>query len=615
MSSRLRTALLGTAIALVTLGLYAQVLEHDFVNFDDDVYVTENPEVLGGLSAKGIRWAFTTGYAANWHPLTWLSHMLDVELFDLDAGRHHATSAVLHATSAVLLFLWLARATRRAVPSALVAGFFAAHPLRAESVAWVAERKDVLSGVFFFATLLAYTAYARNRGLLRYLFALSLFAAGLLCKPMLVTLPIVLLLLDRWPLARNEPLASRLFEKLPWFMLAAASAATTFLVQQRGGALNPLEKLPFEARFANGFLAAARYLGSTFVPSGLACFYPHPAALRPGAYEPWNRWTVSALALIVLVSVLAFFVRRSRPYLFMGWAWFLVMLVPVSGLVQVGIQSHADRYTYLPLVGIAVGLVWWCDERLRRARSRRVALGAALLALAALLHATWRQIGTWKTSRALFEHALAVTRENFVAHTNLGEALEREGKLGEALTHYESALGIAPHAAPVHYAIGRGYVRAGRYEQANAAFRRALELEPSLDRARVGLGLLLSRAGEHEEAVRELSAAWERDPSRLSPADRLSAGQVLAWLLATSSNPALRDGARAREIAETCLRSSPTPPPELLETLAAASAELGDFESAVRFEEDALKSIPSSGRNDARKRLERYRRGLPYRSP
>ncbi len=610
-----RTALLGAALALVTLGLYAQVLGHDFVNFDDDVYVTENPQVLGGLSAKGVRWAFTTGYAANWHPLTWLSHMLDVELFDLDAGAHHATSALLHATGAVLLFAWLARATRRAVPSALVAGFFAWHPLRAESVAWVAERKDVLAGVFFFATLLAYTAYAKNRSLLRYLFVLSAFAAGLLCKPMLVTLPVVLLLLDRWPLARSEPLGSRLLEKLPLFMLAAASAVATLLAQQRGGALDPLERLPFEARFANGFLAAARYLGSTFVPSGLACFYPHPAALHPTAYAPWNRWTVSALALLVLVSALALSVRGSRPYLFVGWMWFLVMLAPVSGLVQVGIQSHADRYTYLPLVGIAFGLVWWCEERFRHARARRIALGAALLALAALLPTAWRQSATWRTSRALFEHALAVTRENFVAHTNLGEALEREGKLDEALAHYESALRLAPHAAPVHYAIGRGHVVAGRYEQARAAFRRALELEPSLDRARVSLGVLLSRAGEHEEAARELSAAWERDPPRLSPADRLSAGQALAWLLATSSNPALRDGARAREIAETCLRSSPAPPPELLETLAAASAELADFESAVRFEEEALKSIPSSGRNDARKRLDRYRRGLPYRSP
>jgi len=616
-SARAARWLLGGLLVLVTLGLYARTLSHEFVNLDDDVYVTANPALRDGLTLPGLRWAFTTGHAANWHPLTWLSHMLDVEFFDLDPGSHHATSALLHALAALLLFLWLAGATGKPFPSFLVAAFFAWHPLRAESVAWVAERKDVLSGALFFAALLAYGAWTREKSRARGLSVLVLFAAGLLAKPMLVTFPFVCLLVDLWPLGRTDALLARAREKAPLFALSLASAATTLLVQQAGGATHPLERVDLGPRLANAASSVMRYGADLLWPVKLACFYPHPSSLHPLG-SPWTGGAALALALVVLASALAWRTRRARPSVFVGWCWFLGMLVPVIGLVQVGLQSHADRYTYLPSVGLGLALVFGGLEPLR-ARVPRIGarLGGALAiaGLGALALLAWRQIGTWRTSRTLFEHALEITRENFVAQSNLGQALESEGRLAEARERYEAALAIAPQAAPVHYQLGRLLFRIGERERAIREYRRALELEPLFELARIGLGISLSVQGQTTEAIRELGTVLDRDSRALSSADRAAAGQALAWCLATSPEDDLRDGARARTIAEESLRLAGAASPALLETLAAAAAELGEFEQAVRLEERALEGIPPSGRRAAAERLELYRSGRAYRTP
>jgi tetratricopeptide (TPR) repeat protein len=618
MSDRARRRLLAALLVLGTLALYARTLSFGFVNLDDDVYVTANPRVLAGLEAESVGWAFTTGHAANWHPLTWLSHMLDVELFDLDAGGHHATSAVLHALAALLFFEGLARATGWTFPSFLAAAFFAWHPLRAESVAWVAERKDVLSGALFFAALLAYGAWTRAKTRGRTLLLHGLFVAGLLAKPMLVTFPFVCLLVDRWPLARTESLWIRLREKGLLLLLSLASAVATFLVQRSGGTTRPLAGLDLAERLANAVASVGHYVADLVWPARLACFYPHPAALGHPV-SPNAPAFALGLAVLGVSALLAWTARRVAPSVLIGLCWFLGMLVPVIGIVQVGLQSHADRYTYLPSAGFAIALVFGVlqalDTRAARGLARPLA-GLALAGLAALAFQAWRQIGTWRSSRTLFEHSLAVTKENFVAHSNLGEALEGDEDLAGARREYEASLEIAPHNGPGHYQLGRLLWRLGDREGALREYRSALVEEPGFDLARASLGIALSASGESEEAIRELGIAWEREPSPLSSADRAAAGQALAWALATSRADELRDGPRALAIAHECLRLAENrPSPALLETLAASAAEVDDFENAVAFEEAALRSIPPSGQAGARARLEGYRRGIPFRQP
>jgi tetratricopeptide (TPR) repeat protein len=499
-----RLALAALSAAALALGLYAQVLRHAFVDIDVAPYVTQNRAVLSGLTWDGLAWAFTTFHAANWHPLTWLSHMLDVQMFGLAPAGHHAVNALLHAACSALVVLVLARATGDLAPSWFCGLAFAAHPLHAESVAWIAERKDVLSGALGLASVLAWLGWARRGSRAAWWTALALFALGLLAKPMLVTLPCVLLVLDGWPLRRLQRGARALLvEKLPFFALALASSALTVLAQRAGGAVQDLDRLPLAARAANALVAWAAYLRRVAWPGDLCFYYPYPKDGH-GALA-----VALAAALLAAVSALALAQRARRPWILAGWLVFLGMLVPVIGLVQVGGQALADRYMYLPLLGILVALAWTARD-LVRPPALRVALAVA--AVAALSAVAWRQIGTWRDSVALAERALAVTRENHVAQNLLGFALGRHGETQAALEHLSEAVRIEPgdleardNLAVVQFQLGRG-------DEAEQHLRAVLRANPEMAKAREHLGAVLLARGELAEARAHLEEAVRLAP-------------------------------------------------------------------------------------------------------
>src|SRR5262245_7652733 len=430
----LRPVRLGALLAVATVAVYAQVIQHGFVNWDDPDYVVQNPMVVRGVTPGGIAWAFTHRHSATWHPLTSLSHMLDCDLFGLWPGGHHLTSVLLHVVATLLLLGVLSTLTGRAGPSAFVAGVFALHPLRAESVAWVSERKDVLAAVLWMVTIWCWARWARRPSARAYAGMLAAFALALLAKPMVVTLPVVLLLLDVWPLERRVPLRRRIVEVLPLVVMAGVVTVVTF-VAQRGG-IATLGELGVADRIANASVAYAWCVAKTFWPSGLAVFYP----LR----LPIPRVTLALSAVFVGgVTLLAWRARRTRPWLFVGWFWYLVTLLPVIGLVRVGRQAVADRYSYLPGIGLAVIVAWTGVEIVRaHPATQRTSATIAVAVRVALGVASWVQVGYWRDDGTLYERALAVTEDNFVAHTNYGSALLAQGRVDEALRHYEEALRI-----------------------------------------------------------------------------------------------------------------------------------------------------------------------------
>ena len=417
---------LGGVLALLTVLTFLPSLGNDYVLLDDPLYVTGNPEVRQGITREGLAWALTANVANNWHPLTVLSHMLDVEVFGLAPAGHHLTSLLLHLANVLLLFAALHRMTAAAFRSALVAALFAVHPTRVESVAWIAERKDVLSGLFWMLALLAYVHYARRPSLGRYLLVALAMALGLAAKPMLVTLPCVLLLLDLWPLGRRG-LRRLILEKIPLFALSAASCAATLSYQETS--LAPLEALPWDLRFSNAVVSYATYLGKAFLPRDLAVFYPFPAEI-----PVWK--AAGAAALLLLLTGLALWRARRSPWLLVGWLWFLGTLVPVIGLVQVGRQAMADRYTYLPFIGLFLAMVWGAAELVERRDVFRPVLGAlSVLAILGLAGMTRAQVRHWQDSVALFRHALAATGDNHLARRGLAKALaaQKEGAHGHAV--------------------------------------------------------------------------------------------------------------------------------------------------------------------------------------
>jgi len=507
--------MLALAVAVAALVLYAPVRNHGFVDYDDFDYVAANPHVRGGLSLAGIRWAFTTGHASNWHPLTWLSHMLDVQLFGLAPGAHLLVSACLHAASAALLLLVLARMTGAVGRSAFVAAMFALHPAHVESVAWLSERKDVLSGLFFVLTLAAYARYVERPGPRHYAAALLAFALGLMAKPMLVTVPFVLLLLDAWPLRRFERGTVRklVLEKLPFVALSAASCAVTLVVQK--AAVVPVAKFPLDRRLANATVSYARYLFEAVWPAKLAVFYP------PVEW-PAGRVIASAL-LLAVISVAVVRARTARPYLATGWLWYLGMLVPVVGIVQVGTQAMADRYTYLPYVGLSIVAAWGLTDLLsgRAAVLRALAVGAC----AAAAWLAFAQVAVWKSTATLFGHALAVTEDNFIAHKNLGRDDLRNGRTDAAVAHYREALRILPTAEAMS-ALGAALATQGKLDEAFALFRDAVRLDPADALARANFGEALARMRRVDEAEAEF-----REALRLAPESaqvRNSYGAALA---------------------------------------------------------------------------------------
>jgi tetratricopeptide (TPR) repeat protein len=513
---RARVALIALALVAITFAAYSGVLSSGFVKFDDNVYVTENARVLEGLNAKTAAWALTSTEESNWHPLTWLSHLLDVSLFGLDAGMHHLTSLLLHAANAVLLFLLLQRMTGALWRSALASALFAVHPLHVESVAWIAERKDVLCTLFWLLTTAAWVRYTAAKSAARYALVIALFALGLMAKPMLVTLPVTLLLLDVWPLHRKGPLTTRLIEKAPLFAMSAASSVVTFVVQQRGGAVQTLLSMTFGERIANAAVSYVSYIEKTVWPAGLAVFYPFVKNIPA--------WRVAgATVVLIVVTAAAVRLRARMPYLAFGWLWYLATVVPVIGLVQVGGQSMADRYSYAPLIGIFVAAAWGLAELARsNATARFAASGAAALAIAACVAATRAQVAHWSDSTALFERALAVTKDNWLAHNDLGLVLFEAGKTDESIPHYVEALRITPDYVEANNNFGNALEKLGRRDEAIAHYKAALRVRPDYARVHNNLGVALSNQGKNDEAIAEYREAIRLDPGYPKPYENLA---------------------------------------------------------------------------------------------
>jgi Flp pilus assembly protein TadD len=535
---------LGLSITLflivATFVAFEQVRHHAFLNLDDNVYVTENRQVQSGLTFKSVTWAFTTMHAANWHPLTWLFHMLDCQLYGLNPSGHHLTNLVFHTASALLLFLVLKRMTGALCKSCFVAALFALHPLHVESVAWVAERKDVLSAFFWILTMLMYVRYVERPGLNRYLLVLLSFTLGLLSKPMLVTLPFVLLLLDYWPLGRfqltrlcgnlksptSKPMNpsdqrssafSLVREKIPFFLLSGVSSFLTIFAQQKGGAVVSLESYSPGSRIANALVSYVSYIEKMIWPSHLSVFYPYPEMLPI--------WKVIGSGLLLMgISVLMIRAARKRPYLAVGWFWYIGTLIPVIGLVQVGTQAMADRYTYVPLIGLFIVIAWCVPNILAGWRYRRVVLSmSAGLLLSILMIVTRLQVRHWQNDITLFEHSVNVTANNYLSHTNLGVALFHQGKIEEAIAHYAEALRIKSDRVETHNCLGVALAYQGRYQEAITHFKEALRIKPDDAAAHNNLGLALERQGKDEEAIAHYVEAFRIKPDYVEVHNNLGA--------------------------------------------------------------------------------------------
>jgi Flp pilus assembly protein TadD len=606
--------LLGLAVMIV----FWPALHYGFIHYDDQDYVTDNKDVQHGLNWQSVKWALTTAHAANWHPLTWVSHMVDCQLFGLQPAGHHLTSLLLHVANSILLFLLLGRLTGALWPSAFVAAMFALHPLRVESVVWISERKDVLSTFFWMLTVGAYVRYAKNlkskvsNFKFFYVLALVFFALGLMAKPMLVTLPFVLLLLDYWPLGRLEfgpkfcwrPVV----EKIPFLLLAAGDSAATFLIQNQFGGVKTLRSFPFSVRVANMPFAYVRYIGKNFWPAGLAVHYPS----RPlGVLEVGG-----AVCVLGAVSILAVRRWRAQPYLAVGWFWFLGMLVPTIGLVQVGTQAMADRYSYLPSVGLWIMVAWsvrdWIGDR---PFPRAMAAMVGAMAVIACMVLTSRQVPYWRDTRALFMRAAAVTDPSYLAYYNigcfamddvqypeailcfkkalsaepdntrwadhspayndLGYAYLQEGEMSNAVANLEKAIAIRPRYPEAYYNLGCAFLNNKQPGEAVDCFQRALAMDSSVAAIHYKLANALMQSGQYAQAIAEYAQTLQLSPNMDEAANNL------AWLLATCSDPSLRNGLRAVTLARQASDHSHNQNPIILGTLAAAYAEVGKLSEAV----------------------------------
>jgi protein O-mannosyl-transferase len=641
-------------LALLILIVYWPVGSHQFINYDDEIYVSVNEHVKDGLSWRGVGWAFTTFRAANWHPLTWLSHMLDCQLFGLYAGGHHLVNLGIHIANSILLYLVLKRMTSAGWRSAMVAALFALHPLHVQSVAWVAERKDVLCTLFGLLALGAYVRYTEQSSAVRYLTMLLLFAASLLAKPMFVTMPFLLLLLDYWPLDRlsvsdktkkdsgfwqsAKPLV---VEKIPMFVLAAASSVITLFAQAAGGAVVSVGRMPLLVRSGNAAQAYVEYLEKMMLPIGLVPFYQHPWHLL---FWP----SLAAMAFLTALTVVLLWAGRKRPYLTVGWLWYLGTLTPVIGLVQVGGQQMADRYTYWPLVGLFVLLVWGAAELAgywgRRGTLLLVVLAGAVLATCSVM--TSIQVRRWADSETLFRYTLEVTGGNPVVHNNLGIALVQNNKLAEAASHYQEALRLSPNYTEAHGNFGNLLVaenklqeaaaqylfvlrlnpkdflayqklgdvlgRQGKFHEAEAEFCKAMQLDPSSANIRCDLAMSLQKQGKTDEALH-----WYEESLRLRP-NQPDVLNHIAWIRATHPDAKFREGAEAVTLAQRCVALSQDEA-DYLETLAAAYAEAGRFQEAVATQQQviakALLTEKNAGIADRKERAAGYAASKPYRDP
>jgi protein O-mannosyl-transferase len=569
-------------LILSTLLVYWQVRNFDFTNYDDDKYVTGNQHVLSGLTYDGFVSAFASAPAGgNWLPLTWLSFMLDCQLFGLDPGLMHLVNVLLHLANTLLLFAVLKKMTGSLWPSAFVAAAFALHPMHVESVAWITERKDVLSTFFLLLTLAAYLSYVKRRSTAGYLLTILLFVLGLMAKPMLVTLPLLLLLLDYWPLKRfdiqnrkhdaREILYRVTIEKIPFFVLAAVSSVVTFLAQRAGGSMTDTNVLPLLSRVANALLSYAKYISRMFWPHKLAVFYPGST----GSLVFWQA-AICAL-LLVVISILVIRLGRRQKYLTVGWLWFVVTLMPVIGLVQVGSQAYADRYTYIPYIGLFIMIAWGLSELLPEWPHRRFVIGAsAAIALVALGVCAHRQVTYWSDSTRLFSHAIEVTLDNYLAYNNRGVTYGKLGRFEEAVDDLRQAVRVKPDYAAAYTQLGIAYGKLGRWQEAIDADRQAIRIRP----------------------------------------DSLEATNDLAWLIATSPDIRNRDTNEAISLARRACELSGYEAPAVLDTLGAAYAAAGRFKEAVDTANRALDLADAANQLQLKGMIQHhlsfYTQGKPY---
>ena len=637
-----RAKLIGICLflAAITLVVFSRTFHYGFANYDDDGYVYQNSVVQQGLTLSGIGWAFTHTTAAIWHPLTMISYLLDDQFYGLNAGGYHVTNVVLHATVVLLLFLVLREATGALWRSAFVAAIFAIHPLRVESVAWIAERKDMLSGIFFMLTLWAYIRYVRLPfSVARYLVVILFFALGLMCKPMLVTLPFVLLLLDYWPLQRFSPstLPRLILEKIPLFLLSLGACIAAVLAEKN--AIVPVAETALSLRIENALASYLTYLGQMFYPANLAVYYP-----LAGNFPFWK--VALALAVLLAVSAGAFHWRRRRPYLIVGWLWYLGMLVPVIGLVQMESQAHADHYTYLPQIGLYFALAWGVTELCYRWQHSRWALSTiAVLTIGIFSLLSFNQTSYWRDSESLWNRALACKYDSWLAHNNLGMSYISQGQVDQAIEQYQKAIEIDGNAPLTHFNLGAAFAQSGELGPAIGEYQKALQLQPDYLQARNNLGDALLRTGQTDAAIDQFQEALKLSPQstmlrnnlafiflrngRVSEAvdefqqvleiepSNVDACQYLAWVLATSPDASLRDGAKAIELARKANDTSGGKDPGILSTLAAAYANNGQFSDALTTAQQGLQLATNRSDNTTAGELQAeiglYQASLPVR--
>jgi tetratricopeptide (TPR) repeat protein len=600
------------AMTIVTLAVYWQMHRYDFVNFDDPYYVTKNPHVLNGLSHDGVIWAFTTIHTGYWHPLTWLSLMLACQLFGPGPGGFHFINVLLHLANTLLLFAVLKKMTGSLWPSAFAAALFALHPLHVESVAWISEHKDVLSTFFLMLTIWAYARYAEQPKVARYLWVAVFLALGLMAKPMLVTLPFALLLLDYWPLSRLGPkrsLTNLVIEKIPLFVMAAAVCAATFIAQKRSGAIGGTGNFSFPVRLANACISYMRYIVKMFWPARLAVIYPHPGRNVSIFYA-----AASVISLLV-ITILVIRFTKSRRYLFTGWFWYLGTLIPVIGIVQAGSQGYADRYTYTPLIGLFIIIAWGFKDLSAKWKYRQIILGAsAVIIISAMAVCTFFQAGYWRDSISLFEHTLEITKDNYMAHQSLAEALHDQGKIEQAIEHCHKALQIDKNFVPADISLGSLMNDQGKNDEAIQYLTTAIQLDPAgraygeLGRAYGELGRAMADKGKMSEAVALFEKAIVLEPDWVNPIN------ALAWNLATYNDEKIRNPVRALQLAKRACELTNYENPAILNTLAAAYAANGDFARAIETSEKALKLCAADHalKKEIENQLILYKAGKPY---
>lgn len=588
-----------TAIAILLLaltwGVFGQTLHHEFVNYDDPLYVFQNPHINRGLTWASVGWAFTHVHSQNWHPLTSISHMLDVQLFGVNAGWHHFVNVLLHGLSAVLLLLLLERMTGALWPSAFVAAVFAVHPLHVESVAWISERKDVLSGLFFMLTLWCYASYTRRHGRWDYLTTAIFFACGLMSKPMLVTTPVVLLLLDYWPLNRTqrtevgeersdrrESLAKLVVEKIPLLGLSLGSMVATILAQNF--AIGSTDQLPLLWRVTNAIVSYFDYVVQTFWPIDLIPFYVHPE----NRLETW-RLALATVTLIAL-TVAAWYWRRRHRYLLVGWLWYLVMLVPVIGIIQVGLQGKADRYTYLPQIGLVIALTWLIRDLTASWRMRQwILTPIAVIVIGVLAALAWKQTTHWQDTETLWTYTLRITPDSDVAHTGLGGILYARGRLDEAIEHYREAIRRRSGNGAAQNGLAMALADQQKVDEAIEHWQKAVEIEPDNLLASNSLALMYARRGDEADAIRQWNNTLHFD------ADDFDANNNLSWLLSTANDPALRNPGRALELAQRATALTHEASPAVYRTLAVAYGENRRFAEGIEAAQHGIRLCEAVG--------------------